>query len=143
MQFCLFLPTTTFIFLLVLLSDLLSILRGNIKYPFAIPFNKRKKIKSYNKNDYINSLYMRFEVKDKPGVLSQITNRLAKYKISVNIYADIESKINEKMQGNTFQSFLNDFMKSLNMEGFENKGTTILNIFICLIFIFLIYQMNK
>ena len=28
-------------------------------------------------------MYIRFEVKDKPGVLSQITNRLAKYKISV------------------------------------------------------------
>ena len=26
---------------------------------------------------------MRFEVKDKPGVLSLITNRLAKYKISI------------------------------------------------------------
>ena len=71
-----------------LLSDLLSILRGNIKYPFALPFKKRKKIKSYNKNNYINSLYMRFEVKDKPGVLSQITNRLAKYKISVKRIID-------------------------------------------------------
>ena len=66
-----------------LLSDLLSILRGNIKHPFGIPSNKRKFIKNYNKGKYINSLYLRFEVKDKPGVLSQITNRLAKYKISV------------------------------------------------------------
>jgi len=65
------------------------------------------------------------------------------YKISDNIYNVIETKINGKMQGNTFQGFLNDFMISLNMEGFENKGTTILNIFICLILIFLIYQMNK
>ena len=38
-----------------LLSDLLSILRGNIKYPFGIPSNKRKAIKSYNKNNYTNS----------------------------------------------------------------------------------------
>jgi len=66
-----------------LLSDLLSILRGNIKKPFGIPSNKRKLIKCYNSNNYINSLYLRFEVKDKPGVLSTITNRLAKYKISV------------------------------------------------------------
>lgn len=66
-----------------LLSDLLSILRGNIKKPFGIPFAKLKALKSYNINNYTNSLYLRFEVRDRPGVLSQITNRLAKYKISV------------------------------------------------------------
>ncbi len=66
-----------------LLSDLLSILRGNIKKPFGIPFAQLKDLKSYNINNYTNSLYLRFEVRDRPGVLSQITNRLAKYKISV------------------------------------------------------------
>ncbi len=67
-----------------LLSDLMSILRGNTKYPFGIPYKKRKTIKPFNINNYINSLYLRFEVKDKQGVLSLITNRLAKYKISVD-----------------------------------------------------------
>ena len=66
-----------------LLSDLLSILRGNIKKPFGTPFAQLKALKSYNINNYSNSLYLRFEVRDRPGVLSQITNRLAKYKISV------------------------------------------------------------
>ncbi len=66
-----------------LMSDLLSILRGNIKYPFGIPSSKRKKLKTYNVDNYFNSLYLRFEVKDKPGVLSQITKKLAKNKISV------------------------------------------------------------
>ena len=66
-----------------LMSDLLSILRGNIKFPFGIPSNKRKKIISYDQNQYSNSLYLRFEVKDKPGVLSQITKQLANYKISI------------------------------------------------------------
>ena len=66
-----------------LMSDLLSILRGNIKFPFGIPSNKRKKVYTYDKNLYSNSLYLRFEVKDKPGVLSQITKQLAKYKISI------------------------------------------------------------
>ena len=66
-----------------LMSDLLSILRGNIKFPFGIPSSKRKKVFSYDKNQNFNSLYMRFEVKDKPGVLSQITKQLAKYKISI------------------------------------------------------------
>tara|TARA_Y100001970_G_scaffold106534_1_gene133524 strand:+ start:10167 stop:11468 length:1302 start_codon:yes stop_codon:yes gene_type:complete len=66
-----------------LLSDLLSILSNNIKKPFGISFLKRKKVKKYNNYNYTNSLYLRFEVKDKPGVLSLITNRLAKYKISI------------------------------------------------------------
>ena len=66
-----------------LLSDLYSILKGNIKKPFGLSVTKRKSIKCYNVSNYSNSLYLRFEVKDKPGVLSKITNRLAKYKISI------------------------------------------------------------
>jgi homoserine dehydrogenase len=66
-----------------LMSDLLSILRGNIKYPFGISDNRRKKVKIYDMNKYSNSLYLRLEVKDKPGVLSIITRQLAKFNISV------------------------------------------------------------
>ena len=79
-----------------LLSDLLSILRGNIKFPFGITFNKRKYIKSFNNDNYTNSLYLRFEVKDKQGVLSLITNRLAKYKISVKRIIQTPNKKNKK-----------------------------------------------
>ena len=79
-----------------LLSDLLSILRGNIKKPFGIPDNKRNSIKCYNVDNYVNSLYLRFEVKDKPGVLSNITNRLAKYKISVKRLIQTPDKKNNK-----------------------------------------------
>jgi homoserine dehydrogenase len=66
-----------------LMSDLLSILRGNIKYTFGLPFKKRKKINTYDKNQYLNSLYLRFEVKDRPGVLSSITKVFTKNKISI------------------------------------------------------------
>ena len=66
-----------------LLSDLLSILRGNIKYPFGIPNKMRDKMNTYDLNNYTNSLYLRFEAKDKPGVLSELTRKLAKNKISV------------------------------------------------------------
>ena len=66
-----------------LMSDLLSILRGNIKYPFGISYKNRNKINSYDINKYSNSLYIRLEVYDKPGVLSQITKNLTKYKISI------------------------------------------------------------
>ena len=79
-----------------LLSDLLTILKGDIKKPFGIPNNKRKSIKCYNVNNYTNSLYLRFEVKDKPGVLSRITNRLAQYKISVKRMIQTPDKKNNK-----------------------------------------------
>ena len=79
-----------------LLSDLLSILRGNIKKPFGIPSSKRRVIKCYNVDNYVNSLFLRFEVKDKPGVLSTITNRLAKYKISVKRIIQTPDKKNNK-----------------------------------------------
>ena len=79
-----------------LLADLMSILRGNIKYPFGISSDKRKSINPFNKNNYKNSLYLRFEVKDKPGVLSSITNRLAKFKISVKRLIQTPDKRNNR-----------------------------------------------
>ena len=79
-----------------LLSDLLSILRGNTKYPFGISSKKRRSIKPFSNDKYTNSLYLRFEVKDKQGVLSSITNRLAKYKISVKRIIQTPDKKNKK-----------------------------------------------
>ncbi len=79
-----------------LLSDLLSILRGNIKPVFGISYNKRKSIKPFNNQNYSNSLYLRFEVKDKQGVLSLITNRLSKFKISVKRIIQTPDKKNKK-----------------------------------------------
>ena len=78
-----------------LMSDLMSILRGNIKYPFGIPNAKRNKIKSYDLNNYENSLYIRFEVKDKQGVLSQITKNLANNKISIQRLIQIPNNKNK------------------------------------------------
>ena len=79
-----------------LMSDLLSVLRGNIKYPFGISSYKRHKSAIYDVNNYVNSLYMRFEVKDKSGVLSQITKQLAKYKISIQRLIQIPDNIKKK-----------------------------------------------
>ena len=66
-----------------LISDLLSILRGNIKNPFGVSSKNRTSISTFDVNNYENSLYLRFEVKDKPGVLSEITKKLAQNKISI------------------------------------------------------------
>ncbi len=79
-----------------LLSDLLTILRGKINKPFGISSILRKKIKPFNNDNYSNSLYLRFEVQDKSGILSFITNRLAKFKISIKRIIQTPDKKNNK-----------------------------------------------
>ncbi len=79
-----------------LLSDLLSILSGVNKNPFGIPSSKRRSVYPFNNKNYVNSLYIRFEVKDKPGVLSLITNRLAKFKISIKRIIQTPNKKDKK-----------------------------------------------
>ena len=66
-----------------LVSDISSILRGNIKFPFSISNKERKKIIFKNLEDRFFSAYMRFEVIDKPGVLSNITNIFSINKVSI------------------------------------------------------------
>ena len=66
-----------------LVSDISSILRGNIKFPFSISDNKRKKLIFNNISNRLFSAYLRFEVTDKPGILSNITNIFSKNKVSI------------------------------------------------------------
>ena len=60
-----------------------SILRGNIKFPFGISDKERKKIKFDEIKNKKFSAYLRINVKDKQGVLSDITKILSKNKISI------------------------------------------------------------
>ena len=66
-----------------LISDISSILRGNIKFPFSLSNKKRKKLKFHNIEDRSFSAYLRFEVIDKPCVLSNITSDFSKNKVSI------------------------------------------------------------
>ena len=66
-----------------LVSDISSILRGNIKFPFSISNKERKKLKFEGIEQRFFSAYLRFEVEDKPGVLSNITNIFSKNKVSI------------------------------------------------------------
>ena len=66
-----------------LVSDISSILRGNIKFPFSISSKERKKLKYQSISERSFSAYLRFEVLDKPGVLSNITNIFSKNKVSI------------------------------------------------------------
>ena len=66
-----------------LISDISSILRGNIKFPFSVSSKERKKLKFKTIEERLFSAYLRFEVVDKPGVLSNITNIFSKNKVSI------------------------------------------------------------
>ena len=66
-----------------LVSDISSIMRGNIKFPFTISNKERKKIQFKNLDNKEFSAYLRLDVKDKHGVLSNITKTLSKNKVYI------------------------------------------------------------
>ena len=66
-----------------LVSDISSILRGNVKFPFSVPTKERKKLKYGDIADRFFSSYLRFEVIDKPGILSKITSIFSKNRVSI------------------------------------------------------------
>ena len=117
-----------------LMSDLLSILRGNIKKPFGASNNKRNHISPFDMNEYKNSLYIRFEVMDKPGVLSEITKNLAKNQISIQRMIQIP---NNKLKTAsiviithiTKQHNSNNFLKSLKKNKKILKKPVLLRLF--------------
>ena len=66
-----------------LISDISSIMRGNIKFPFTISSKKRKKFSSGKITDLNFSSYIRLNVKDKYGVLSDVTKVFSANKVSI------------------------------------------------------------
>ncbi len=79
-----------------LISDLCSVMRGNIKFPFGISSIFRKKIAKFNILNHSCSSYLRIEVKDLPGVLSSITKIFSKNKISIKNLIQNPDKKNKK-----------------------------------------------
>jgi homoserine dehydrogenase len=71
-------PTTS-----SLVSDLCSILRGNVKFPFVLANKKRKAATFENIDNKKFSIYLRLDVQDKHGILSDVTKIMAKNKVSV------------------------------------------------------------
>tara|TARA_Y100000591_G_scaffold332710_1_gene371178 strand:+ start:3072 stop:4358 length:1287 start_codon:yes stop_codon:yes gene_type:complete len=66
-----------------LVSDISSISRGNVKFPFSISNKERKTLKFKEIFDRSFSAYLRFEVVDRPGVLSSITKIFSKNNVSI------------------------------------------------------------
>ena len=104
-------PTTS-----SLISDLCSVLRGNVKFPFVLSNKKRKSIAFENIDNKKFSVYLRLDVKDKHGILSDITKVMATNKVSVKrlIQNPTISKKNASIVIITHEAKSSSFVKVLS-----------------------------
>ena len=116
-----------------LVSDISSILRGNVKFPFSLSSKERKKLK-FDTIDYrFFSAYLRFEVLDKPGVLSNITNIFSKNKVSIKRLIQNPNK-NKKISSiiiithNSKNISLNKILREVSKKNYINKKPKLIRI---------------
>ena len=104
-------PTTS-----SLVSDLCSVLRGNIKFPFVISDKKRKFASFQTIDDKKFSVYLRLDVKDKHGILSDIAKVMANSKVSIKrlIQKPTENKKNASIIIITHEAKSSSFVKILS-----------------------------
>ncbi len=116
-----------------LISDISSILRGNVKFPFSVSSRERKKLKFSNIEERLFSAYLRFEVMDKPGVLSNITSIFSKNKVSIKRLVQNPNK-NKKISSiiivthKSKNKFLNKILKEVAKKGFIKKKPKLIRI---------------
>jgi homoserine dehydrogenase len=116
-----------------LISDISSILRGNVKFPFSLSNKERKKLKFENIDNRLFSAYLRFEVIDKPGVLSNITNIFSKNKVSIKRLIQNPNK-NKKISSiiiithKSKDNFLNRILKEVAKKSYIKKKPKLIRI---------------
>ena len=116
-----------------LISDISSILRGNIKFPFSLSNKQRKSLIFDNIKDRFFSAYIRFEVIDKPGVLSDITNIFSKNKVSIKrlVQKPYKNKKNSSIviiTHNSKDQSLNKLLKIISKKNYINKKPKLIRI---------------
>ena len=116
-----------------LISDISSILRGNVKFPFSVSNKERKKLKFNHINERLFSAYLRFEVIDKPGVLSIITSIFSKNKVSIKRLVQNPKK-NKKISSiiiithKSKNKYLNKILKEIAKKSFVKKKSKLIRI---------------
>ncbi len=116
-----------------LVSDISSIMRGNIKFPFSLSNKERKKLKFKDIKDRLFSAYFRFEVIDKPGVLSNITNVFSKNKTSIKRLIQNPNK-NKKISSvivithNSKDKYLNKILKEISKKNYIKRKPKLIRI---------------
>ena len=116
-----------------IISDLCSILSGNIKHPFGISCLLRKKIRKFNILKRVCSSYLRIEVKDQPGVLSSITKIFAKSKISIKNLIQVPNRKEKRatvviITHETLEKNLHNLLSFLNKNKFILKNPIFIRI---------------
>ncbi len=116
-----------------LVSDISSILRGNVKFPFSLSSKERKTLKFGTIDNRFFSAYLRFEVLDKPGVLSNITNIFSKNKVSIKRLIQNPDK-NKKTSSiiiithDAKNISLNKILKEVSKKNYINKKPKLIRI---------------
>ena len=116
-----------------LISDISSILRGNVKFPFSISTKERRKLIFKDISERTFSAYLRFEVIDKPGVLSNITKIFSKNRVSIKrlIQNPYKSKKFSSIIIITHESkdkFLNKILKQIEKKPYIIKRPKLIRI---------------
>ena len=116
-----------------LVSDISSILRGNIKFPFSLSFKERKKLKFDNIENRFFSAYLRFEVQDKSGVLSNITKIFSTNKVSIKRLIQNPNK-NKKISSviiithKSKDKYLNKILKEVSKKNYIRRKPKLIRI---------------
>ena len=116
-----------------LISDISSILRGNIKFPFSLSNKERKKLKFSSIANRLFSAYFRFEVVDKPGVLSNITNIFSKNRVSIKRLVQDPNKGKKSssiiiITHNSKDEYLTKILKEISRKKYIKKKSKLIRI---------------
>ncbi len=116
-----------------LISDISSILRGNIKFPFSISNKERKNLNFKDISDRSFSAYFRFIVTDKPGVLSNITQIFSKNKVSIKRLVQDPNKNNRSssiiiITHPSKDKSLNRIIQTINKRSYVKKRSKLIRI---------------
>ncbi len=116
-----------------LVSDISSILRGNVKFPFSISNKERKNLKFFDITERFFSAYLRFEVIDRSGVLSNITNIFSKNNVSIKRLIQTPSKNSKRssiviITHNSKDKFLNKIVKLISKKKYILKKPVLIRI---------------
>ena len=116
-----------------LISDISSILRGNVKFPFSISNKERKNLNFKKISERFFSAYLRFNVADKPGVLSNITQIFSKNSVSIKrLVQDPNKNKNSSsiiiITHPSKDKSLNKIIKIINKRSYVKKSSKLIRI---------------
>ena len=116
-----------------LISDISSILRGNIKFPFSISNKERKNLNFKKISERYFSAYFRFNVIDKPGVLSNITQIFSRNRVSIKRLVQDPNKNKSSSSIITIthpskDKSLNKIIQTINKRSYVKKRSKLIRI---------------